>query len=164
MAPRLAAAAEKPAPSSESSGSDVSAPNSVPGSRRASESKTEIKHEEVRAIGDSASQVSVKDETEEESEEKTSVTAEPEQAEKKSEDVTTEQPEETPTEELSNSENEVESNNEAVESGFEHIKAIEISNTAGDKQSSTDINIGDIQSTLDKESKDSNENQMDVDS
>jgi len=164
VAPRLAVAAEKPAPSSESSGSDVSAPNSVPGSRRASVSKTEIKNEEVRAIGDSASQVSVKDECSEDSEEKTSVTAEPEQAEKKSEDVTTEQPEETRTEEISNSENEVESNNEAVETGFEHIKATEISDTVSDEQSKIDTNIGDIQSTYDKESRDSNENQMDIDS
>ena len=164
MAPRLVASSEKPAPSSESSGSDVSAPNSVPGSRRASESKTEIKYEEVRATGDSISQASAKDETEEESEEKTSVTAEPEQTETKSEDVTTEQAEATRTGELLNSENEAESNNEAVESGFEHIKATEISNTVSDQQSTTDTNIGDIQSTTDKESRDSNENQMDIDS
>merc|ERR1739841_69712 len=111
-----------------------------------------------------ASQVSVKDECSEDSEEKTSVTAEPEQAEKKSEDVTTEQPEETRTEEISNSENEVESNNEAVETGFEHIKATEISDTVSDEQSKIDTNIGDIQSTYDKESRDSNENQMDIDS
>jgi len=144
VAPRLVAAAEKPAASSESSGSDVSAPNSVPGSRRASESKTEIKPEEVKAISDSTSQAD--DESPVESEE-------PEKAELKSEEATTEHTEETKTDELSNSDNEIETSNEAGDSGFEHIKATEVASTTGD-----------IQSNFDKEPKDRNENQMDIDS
>ena len=151
MAPRLVAAAEKPAASSESSGSDVSAPNSVPGSRRASVSKTEIKTEEVKAIGDSTSQAD--DESPVESEETKNISPEPEKAELKSEEMTTEHTEETKTDELSNSDNEIETNNEAGDSGFEHIKATEVASTAGD-----------IQSTFDTESKDRNENQMDIDS
>ena len=155
MAPRLVAAAEKPAASSESSGSDVSAPNSVPGSRRASVSKTEIKSEEikeeVKAIGDSTSQAD--DESPVESEETTNISPEPEKAELKSEETTTEHTEETKTDELSNSDNEIETNNEAGDSGFEHIKVTEIASSAGD-----------IQSTLDAESKDTNENQMEIDS
>ena len=151
MAPRLVAAAEKTAASSESSGSDVSAPNSVPGSRRASESKTELKHEEVKAISDSTSQAD--DESPEESELKTNISPEPEQAESKSDEVTTEQPEESKTEELSNSDNEVESNNEVCDSGFEHVKVTEVATPTGD-----------VQSTVDTKSKDNNENQMDIDS
>ena len=146
------AAAEKPAASSESSGSDVSAPNSVPGSRRASESKTEIKPEEVKAIGDSTSQAD--DESPVESEENTNISPEPEEkAELKSEEATTEHTEETKTDELSNSDNEIETSNEAGDSGFEHIKVTEVASTTGD-----------IQSNFDKESKDRNENQMDIDS
>jgi len=152
VAPRLVAAAEKPAASSESSGSDVSAPNSVPGSRRASESKTEIKPEEVKAIGDSTSQAD--DESPVESEENTNISPEPEEkAELKSEEATTEHTEETKTDELSNSDNEIETSNEAGDSGFEHIKVTEVASTTGD-----------IQSNFDKESKDRNENQMDIDS
>ena len=67
--------------------------------------------------------------------------------------MTTEQPEETKTEELSNSDTEVESNNEVCESGFEHIKVNEVAAPTGD-----------LQSTADTKSKDNNENQMDIDS
>ena len=154
VAPRLVAAAEKPAPSSESSGSDESAPNSVPGSRRASESKTELKHEEVKAIGDSAFQAG--DESPEESEKKANVSPEPEQGETKSEieeEVSTEHQEETKTEEPSQSDNETESNTEVGDSGFEHIKLSEEVVTTSDSQSK-----------LNTDSKDSNENQMDIDS
>ena len=151
MAPRLVAAAEKTVASSESSGSDVSAPNSVPGSRRESESKTELKHEEVKAISDSTSQAD--DESPEESELKTNISPEPEQPESRSDEVTTEQPEESKTEELSNSDNEVESNNEVCDSGFEHVKVTEVATPTGD-----------VQSTVGTKSKDNNENQMDIDS
>ena len=136
------AAAEKPAASSESSGSDVSAPNSVPGSRRASVSQTEIKSEEVK---EEVKAIGVQDNT--------NLSHEPEKAEFKSEEMTTEHTEETKTDELSNSDNEIETNNEAGDSGFEHIKVTEIASS-----------VGDIQSTLDAESKDTNENQMEIDS
>lgn len=112
VAPRLVAGAPAAAPSSESSGSDVSAPASVPGSRRPSVSNTEPEEQEEKPLTEAASPVHAEEESLVESEMEVNNSPVSQEIKIKSEMVPKEvTPEQNNTERLPQSDNEIESNN-----------------------------------------------------
>ena len=112
VAPRLVAGAPAAAPSSESSGSDVSAPASVPGSRRPSVSNKEPEEQEEKPLTEAASPVHAEEESLVESDIEVNNSPVSQVIKIKSEMVPKEvTPEQNITERLPQSDSEIESNN-----------------------------------------------------